>query len=147
LNLDRSKTMSQKQKKEVRKDERKDVFSFVESLGLKVDETTAQDSSKRLKIANKETAVLKITKLVYDSIGYKEEIKAVRVEGTLEAYSGFISLGDDFAFEIGDKVHWDSNAPESKSFFGTMVAQKAVPKRLVAIHRQDKYSWYISEVS
>ena len=120
--------------------------SFVESLGMKIDESTVQDSTKRLAIASKETAVVDVTKVVYDVAGYKGEIKAVRIEGRLKAYSGFISLGEDFSFELEDKVHWDTNSKEGKAFFGTMSSQKPIPKKLVAIHRQDKYSWYISEL-
>jgi len=131
-------------KKTIRTDEKKSVFSFVESLGMKVDESTAQDSTKRIGIGIRETAIIDISKVVYDSEGYKGEIKAVRVEGRLRNYSTMFDFED--VIQVGDRVYWDSNASEAKAFFGTMLNQKSIPKKLIAIHRQDKYSWYICEI-
>jgi len=132
-------------KKTVRTDEKKSVFSYVESLGLKVDESTAQDSTKRIGIGIRETAIIEVSKVVYDSEGYKGEIKAVRVEGVLRNYSKMFDLED--VIQVNNRVYWDSNASEAKAFFGTMLNQKTIPKKLIAIHRQDKYSWYICEIN
>jgi len=132
-------------KKIVRTDEKKSVFSYVESLGLKVDESTAQDSTKRIGIGIRETAIIEVSKVVYDSEGYKGEIKAVRVEGVLRNYSKMFDLED--VIQVNNRVYWDSNASEAKAFFGTMLNQKTIPKKLIAIHRQDKYSWYICEIN
>jgi len=132
-------------KKTVRTDDKKSVFSYVESLGLKVDESTAQDSTKRIAIGIRETAIIDVSKVVYDSEGYKGEIKAVRVEGRLRNYSTMFDFED--VLQVGDRIYWDSNASEAKAFFGTLLNQKTIPKKLIAIHRQDKYSWYICEIN